>query len=139
MVLLAVAPVTDTDSDVLPLIVFDLKVAVPVAAPEESVSLAVKIAVSLVLLDASVALNVPTVITELALIVVGKFAGSASWVPVGLLDRASEPAPVASVVIVPTTVPSTATLRVLFAVVPLTLTLKFVVAVPVVVDDFVTV
>ena len=59
--------------------------------------------------------------------------------PVGLLERARDPAPVAPVVMVPTTVPSIATLSVLFAVVPLTLTLKFVVAVPVEVDDFVTV
>ena len=58
--------------------------------------------------------------------------------PVGLLDRESDPAPVAFVAIWPTTTPSIATSSVLFAVVPLTLTLKFVVAVPVEEVAFVT-
>jgi hypothetical protein len=138
-VLLAVTPDTDTDSDVLPFAVYDLKVAEPVAVPVESVSGAFNVVFWLVLFDASVPVSEPTVTTELAPIVVGKFAGSATWVPVGLLDRARDPAPDASVVTVPTTVPSIATLSVLFAVVPLTLTLKFVVAVPVEEVDFVTV
>ena len=76
-VLFAVRPDTVRDSDVLPFSVFDLKVAVPVAAPAESVSCAVKVVVCLAFVEARVVLSVPTVTTELALMVVGKFAGSA--------------------------------------------------------------
>lgn len=62
----------------------------------------------------------PTVTTEFSFTVVGN----------GVVDKANVPAPVASVASWPTTTPSIATSNVVLAVVPLTLTLKFVTAVP---------
>ena len=54
-------------------------------------------------------LSVPTVIAVPAVTDVGKFAGKAVSLESGLLDSTSLPAPLASVVIVPTSTPPTDT------------------------------
>jgi hypothetical protein len=76
-----------------------------------------------------VPLSDPTAIVDPEL-TVGKFGGSDCSVPVGLLDKVSVPAPVLSVVRVLTVVPSITTSSGLLAVAPVTLTVSFVVVVP---------
>jgi hypothetical protein len=80
--------------------------------------------------EANAPLNVPTDTVVPGTMHFGKFAGSDSSVPVGLLDKTSVPAPVASVVMVPTTVFPIVTLSVVLAAAPVTLTEKVVVATP---------
>jgi len=76
---------------------------------------------------ASVPLSVSTVTVVPVVMLVGKFDGKGSWVELGLLDRTRVPAPLASVLIWPTTVPPVppiVTSKALLAAAPVTLTLK---------------
>ena len=78
---------------------------------------------------ANVPLSEPTVIVVPELIV-GRFVGNASSVPVGLLEKTSDPAPLLSVVSVPMVTPPITTSSELPDVAPVTLIVSFVDVVP---------
>ena len=82
--------------------------------------------------------NVPVIVVPTVTVVpgtmhFGKFAGNADSAPVGLFDKTNVPAPVASVVIVPTTRLPIETFSVVLAAAPVMLTENIVVVTPLVV------